>query len=211
MQSKKPKIILDECVILQFLPRLRQNQLLVDQIYLITQLLYPYRNPNISWEAIHYLGTLQDPYKPPPAILKFSFRQEKDDFFQKFIQLENAQKLNSVFAQTRISNSLSKPSMLRRSLLLSHHIHLCKNREPSSLKDTPLKLHGIHYTVDYRSEQITSELTLSTRQVEEERRIFLESRFQHQQPELQPRTYQNRQAPIHTDTLNTPQYKYIRL
>ena len=183
-----------ECVILQFLPPLLQDQTLFDQIYQLIRILYPDWNPNISWKAIHYLGPQRNPNRPPPAILKFSFRSEKEEFFQRFIHTDNNPIQNSDFATTRISNSLSKTSLLRRSMLLSHHIHLRNLGEPSSLRETCLKLHGIVYTIDYRTGQISPEPTWSLAQVEIERQTFLESRAQQQQ-QLQWPTRNNTVVP----------------
>ena len=140
-----------ECTILQFLPPLYENQSLTDQITSLTQILYPEWNPQISWEAVHYLGPVRDPNRPPPAILKVSFRMEKEDFFGRFIRNEGDAFKNSVFFNVRISNSLSKISLLRRSLLLSHHIYLRNQGEPSQLRETSLRLHDVTYTVDYRT------------------------------------------------------------
>ena len=162
-----------ECLILTKLPILRHQQSLEEQTDLLAQLIFNNNNVTINSEAIHYLGRHPSKTATAPAIIKFTFRREADEFFQTFIHNRKAL-VNTPFKFTNIEKSFSKQSRLKRKILLPHHLYLKRNGESSSLHDTILKHNSTSYTVNSEDNSIQPRPTWNVQEVERQTKIYLE-------------------------------------
>ena len=159
-----------ECMILTGLPRLCNQQQLIDLVKELIAVIYQGTSRQMPTEAIHYLGRQNNLNRTPPCIIKFSFRRDAEDFFYKFINA-HAQLQQSNFKGTRINHSLSATSREKRKALLPHHLYLKRNGHQPTLRGGTLKVRGRDYHYDLQTQLIQPPPTWDIQQVERDEEV----------------------------------------